>query len=97
MFSAGTARPEPNCESLSQQTSEKYIAALWLAQSKHARNRTDDLSGEPTGVLLAKGARRDGGKLEELAVPGSYRLSPAELTGSAVNIAEAYIQFALHD
>jgi hypothetical protein len=50
MVSAGTARREPNCESLSQQISEKHIAARWLAQSKHAEN--------PDGRFFWRGDQR---------------------------------------
>jgi hypothetical protein len=43
----------PDCESPSQQTLEKYIAALGWRNPSMLEIRTDDLSGEPTRGLLA--------------------------------------------
>ena len=44
--------------------------------------------------LTLKGARGEDRELKPIETPAKYRLGPSELSGGAINVAEAYIQFA---
>ena len=44
--------------------------------------------------LSVRGARGDASGLEALEIPNSYRRTPPQVTGVAVNVAEAYLRYA---
>ena len=47
--------------------------------------------------LMLRGARGEAESLQDMPIPARYRLGPAGLTGGAINVGEAYLQFAMDD